>query len=121
MEPSFDVDLDFNYNHFGSNSAAVAQFGQPGGSISVWSLSFQPAFHLCRATAQRTLCCLIRSLAVSNSGGNPRLDVDVAELAGRDQRIAAVGPQSSFAIRQQAALTISAITGVLTTTQGDSR
>jgi len=41
-----DADLDFNYNHFGLNSAALARFGEPGGSVSVWSLTIQPAFHL---------------------------------------------------------------------------
>jgi Outer membrane protein beta-barrel domain len=41
-----DADLDFNYNHFGLNSAALKRFGEPDGSVSVWSLTFQPALHL---------------------------------------------------------------------------
>lgn len=41
-----DADLDFNYNHFGLNSAALALFGEPGGSISVWSLTLQPTLRL---------------------------------------------------------------------------
>jgi hypothetical protein len=41
-----DADLDFNYNHFGLNSAALAQFGELGGSVSVWSLTFQPQYHI---------------------------------------------------------------------------
>ena len=42
----FDADLDFNYNHFGLNSAALARFGEPGGNISVWSLTFQPSYRI---------------------------------------------------------------------------
>lgn len=41
-----DADLDFNYNHFGLNSAALAQFGEPGGGVSVWSLTFQPQYYI---------------------------------------------------------------------------
>lgn len=41
-----DADLDFNYNHFGLTSAALKRFGEPDGSVSVWSLTFQPALHL---------------------------------------------------------------------------
>lgn len=41
-----DTDLDFNYNHFGMNSSALALFGEPGGSVSAWSLAFQPTFHV---------------------------------------------------------------------------
>ena len=52
-----DTDLDFNYDHFGLNSAALARFGEPGGSISVWSLTFQPVLHLLprRSTANAYL------------------------------------------------------------------
>jgi hypothetical protein len=41
-----DADLDFNYNHFGLTSAALKRFGEPDGSVSVWSLTFQPALRL---------------------------------------------------------------------------
>ena len=41
-----DADLDFNYSHFGLTSAALKRFGEPDGSVSVWSLTFQPALHL---------------------------------------------------------------------------
>ncbi|HET9405672.1 MAG TPA: outer membrane beta-barrel protein [Candidatus Sulfotelmatobacter sp.] len=36
------LDLDFNYNRWNLNSAALARFGEPGGDVSVWSISFQP-------------------------------------------------------------------------------
>ena len=41
-----DIDLDFNYNHFGLNSSSLALFGEPGGSVGVWSLALQPAWHV---------------------------------------------------------------------------
>jgi Outer membrane protein beta-barrel domain len=41
-----DADLDYSYSHFGLNPAALAYFGQPGGSVGVWNLSFQPQWHL---------------------------------------------------------------------------
>ncbi len=43
-----DADLDFNYNHFGLNSAALARAGEPGGSVGVWALELQPAWHILR-------------------------------------------------------------------------
>jgi Outer membrane protein beta-barrel domain len=36
------LDLDFNYNRWNLNSAALARFGEPGGYTSIWSLSFLP-------------------------------------------------------------------------------
>jgi hypothetical protein len=41
-----DADLDFNYSHFGLNSAALKRFGEPDGSVSVWSLTFQPTLQV---------------------------------------------------------------------------
>jgi opacity protein-like surface antigen len=37
--------LDFSYNHWGLNSAALARFGEPNGSSSIWSLTFNPVYH----------------------------------------------------------------------------
>ncbi len=39
------LDLDFNYNRWNLNSAALARFGEPGGYTSIWSLSFTPVLH----------------------------------------------------------------------------
>jgi opacity protein-like surface antigen len=36
------LDLDFNYNRWNLNSAALARYGQPSGYTSIWSLSFTP-------------------------------------------------------------------------------
>lgn len=41
-----DADLDFNYSHFGLNSAALKHLGEPNGSISVWSLTLQPTLNV---------------------------------------------------------------------------
>ena len=41
-----DLDLDFSYNHFGLTNAALAQFGEPGGDVSTWDFTFQPAYHI---------------------------------------------------------------------------
>jgi hypothetical protein len=40
------ADLDFNYSHFGLNNTALALFGEPGGNVGVWSLTFQPQWYL---------------------------------------------------------------------------
>ncbi|HZQ24373.1 MAG TPA: outer membrane beta-barrel protein [Terriglobales bacterium] len=42
----FLLDLDFNYNYWGLNSAALARVGEPGGNSSIWSLSFDPVYRL---------------------------------------------------------------------------
>jgi outer membrane protein with beta-barrel domain len=42
----FAADLDVNYNYWGLNSAALAQFGEPGGNVSVWSFAFQPVIRV---------------------------------------------------------------------------
>jgi hypothetical protein len=39
---SFLADLDFSYDHWGLTNAALANFGQPGGFVDVWSISFVP-------------------------------------------------------------------------------
>src|SRR3954454_20433424 len=39
------LDLDFNYNRWNLNNAALARYGEPGGYLSVWSLSFTPALY----------------------------------------------------------------------------
>jgi opacity protein-like surface antigen len=36
------LDLDFNYNRWNLNRAALARVGEPGGYTSIWSLSFTP-------------------------------------------------------------------------------
>jgi outer membrane protein with beta-barrel domain len=41
-----DADLDFQYSHTALNGAALALFGEPGGSVGVWSLQLQPVLHL---------------------------------------------------------------------------
>jgi hypothetical protein len=50
-----DADLDFNYNHFGLNSAALARAGEPGGSVGVWALEFQPAWHVLRRQSRANI------------------------------------------------------------------
>ncbi len=40
--PHLALDLDWNYNHFNLNSTALARYGEPGGYMTVWSLSFMP-------------------------------------------------------------------------------
>ena len=39
------LDLDFNYNRWNLNSAALARFGEPGGYTTIWSLSFTPVIY----------------------------------------------------------------------------
>lgn len=36
------LDLDFNYNRWNLNSAALARYGEPGGYSTIWSFSFLP-------------------------------------------------------------------------------
>jgi opacity protein-like surface antigen len=36
------LDLDFNFNHWNLNGAALARYGEPGGYTNIWSLSFLP-------------------------------------------------------------------------------
>jgi hypothetical protein len=38
------LDLDFNYNRWNLNSAALARYNEPGGYTTVWSFSFLPVF-----------------------------------------------------------------------------
>ncbi len=40
--PHLALDLDFNYNRWNLNSAALARYGEPGGYTSIWSVSFTP-------------------------------------------------------------------------------
>jgi opacity protein-like surface antigen len=40
------TDLDFSYNYWNLNSAALARFGEPNGSSSIWSLTFNPVYRL---------------------------------------------------------------------------
>lgn len=46
-----DADLDYSYSQFGMKSAALALFGERSGIVEVWSLAFQPQWHLRRAPA----------------------------------------------------------------------
>lgn len=39
------LDLDFNYNRWNLNSAALARYGEPGGYTTIWSVSFNPVFY----------------------------------------------------------------------------
>jgi opacity protein-like surface antigen len=39
------LDLDFNYNHWNLNTAALTRYGEPGGYTTIWSLSFTPVYH----------------------------------------------------------------------------
>src|SRR4051794_29826757 len=52
MGRHLDADLDFNYNHFGLNSSALARAGQPGGSVGVWALQLQPVWHVLPRTSR---------------------------------------------------------------------
>lgn len=36
------LDLDFNYNRWNLNNAALARYGEPGGYMTIWSVSFTP-------------------------------------------------------------------------------
>jgi opacity protein-like surface antigen len=40
------LDLDFSYDHWGLNSAALARYAEPGGTFSIWSFSFNPVVRL---------------------------------------------------------------------------
>jgi opacity protein-like surface antigen len=39
------LDLDFNYNRWNLNSAALARYGEPGGYTTIWSVSFNPVLY----------------------------------------------------------------------------
>jgi hypothetical protein len=36
------LDLDFNYNRWNLNNAALARYGEPGGYTTIWSIGFTP-------------------------------------------------------------------------------
>jgi opacity protein-like surface antigen len=40
------LDLDFNYNRADLNNAALLRADEPGGHISIWSLTFNPVYHV---------------------------------------------------------------------------
>src|SRR5581483_2543796 len=40
------LDLDFLYNHWGLNNTALARLNEPGGSVSIWSVTFNPVYRL---------------------------------------------------------------------------
>jgi opacity protein-like surface antigen len=46
------ADLDFTYNHSGLNDATLARFGEPGGSVGIWSLTFNPVVKLAPSTSR---------------------------------------------------------------------
>ena len=39
------LDLDFNYNRWNLNGAALARYGEPGGYTTIWSASFLPILY----------------------------------------------------------------------------
>ncbi len=39
------LDLDFNYNRWNLNSAALARYGEPGGYNTIWSASLMPVVY----------------------------------------------------------------------------
>ncbi len=39
------LDLDFNYNRWNLNNAALGRYGEPNGYTTIWSLSFLPVVH----------------------------------------------------------------------------
>lgn len=43
--PHLALDLDFNYNHWNLNNAALARYGEPGGYTTIWSFSFLSTIH----------------------------------------------------------------------------
>ena len=45
FSPQFAADLDFTYTRSDLNSAALARFNEPGGSVGTWSLTFNPVIH----------------------------------------------------------------------------
>jgi opacity protein-like surface antigen len=48
FSPQFAADLDFTYTHSSLNSAALARFNEPDGSVGTWSLTFNPVVHFAR-------------------------------------------------------------------------
>jgi len=46
--PHVALDLDFNYNRWNLNDAALARFGEPGGYSTIWSVAFMPVLHVSR-------------------------------------------------------------------------
>jgi opacity protein-like surface antigen len=40
------LDLDFNYNRADLNNAALLRAQEPGGHVSIWSLTFNPVYHI---------------------------------------------------------------------------
>jgi outer membrane protein with beta-barrel domain len=44
LAPHLSADVDFGYNYWNLNSAALARFGEPGGYNSIWALSFNPVY-----------------------------------------------------------------------------
>jgi len=40
------LDLDFNYNRWNLNAAALARFGEPGGFETIWSITVLPTYRL---------------------------------------------------------------------------
>jgi hypothetical protein len=43
--PGVALDLDFNYNRWNLNTAALSRLGKPDGYTSIWSFSFTPVLH----------------------------------------------------------------------------
>ena len=46
------LDLDFNYNRADLNNAALVRAQEPGGHVSIWSLTFNPVYHFLRPRAR---------------------------------------------------------------------
>jgi len=46
FSPHWAADLDFSYSHWGLNSTALARYGEPNGSSGIWSLTFNPIYHV---------------------------------------------------------------------------
>ena|SRR5215472_1407536 len=43
--PHLGLDLDFNYNRWNLNNAALARYGEPNGYTTIWSFSFLPTLY----------------------------------------------------------------------------
>ena len=43
--PQIALDLDFSYNRWNLNNAALARYGEPNGYTTIWSFSFLPTVH----------------------------------------------------------------------------
>jgi hypothetical protein len=43
--PHLALDLDFNYNRWNLNNAALARYGEPNGYTTIWSFSFLPTVY----------------------------------------------------------------------------